>query len=146
MFEAFGWVVVSTSVEIFTDNTLIEKLDELDDIVGRENTQLWRKLRQWLAKNGDTLFKWQFYEHLNNIQGVLQFSYSRNHRSNFVHELLNWISQNGTSSYGIVYFNDDESDDFNKYKILRIARGRVEEFEDPFLSPIIPTLKSSKYA
>lgn len=146
MFEAFGWVIVSTSVEIFTDDTPIEKLDELDDIVNKENIQLWQRLRQWLAENEGTLFKWQFYEHLNNIEGVLQFSYSRNHKSELVYELLTWIAKNGTSSYGIVYFNDDESNDFNEYKILRVARGRVEEFKDPFLSPIVPTLKSSEYA
>ena len=146
MFESFGWVIVSTSVEIFTDDTPIEKLDELDDLVDRENIQLWQRLKQWLAENEDIGFKWHFYEYLNNIQGVLQFSYSRNHKSDFIYEFLTWIAKNGTSSYGIVYFNDDESDDFNKYKILRVVRGKVEEFEDPFLSPIIPTIKSSEYA
>lgn len=83
---------------------------------------------------------------MNNIQGVLQFTYSRNHKSLLVWELLNWIAQNGTGSYGIVYSNDDESINFNEYKVLRIARGEVEEFNDPFLSPIIPTIKSSYYA
>lgn len=71
MFESFGWVIVSTSVEIFTDDTPIEKLDELDDLVDRENIQLWQRLKQWLAENEDIGFKWHFYEYLNNIQGVL---------------------------------------------------------------------------
>ncbi|MDJ0746015.1 MAG: Imm7 family immunity protein [Xenococcaceae cyanobacterium MO_167.B27] len=146
MFEAFGWVIVSTSLEIFTEDTPLEKLDELDDQVNRENNQLWKNLRQWLATHENIWFKWQFYENLNNIQGVLQFSYARNHKSLLVWELLTWIAQNGTSSYGIVYFHDDESNYSNEYKVLRIVRGKVEEFNDPFLSPIIPVIKSSKYA
>jgi hypothetical protein len=146
MFEAFGWVIVSSSLEVFTDDMPLEEIDELDDQVNLKNQQLFQNLRQYLVDHEDVMFKWHLHEHLNNIQGVLQFTYSRNHKSLLVWELLNWIAQNGNSSYGIVYFNDDEAIDFNEYKILRISRGEVKEFNDPFLSPIIPIIKSSYYA
>lgn len=45
-------------------------------------------------------------------------------------------------SYGLLYVRDDESADHaNEFRVFRMARGRVTEHADPFLSPCVPTVE-----
>jgi Immunity protein 7 len=157
MLEAHGWIVVRTSRDCYIGVDITE-VDELDYQVDQADAKLWTQLHDWLGKNESPWFKWQFFEHLNNAPGVLQFFVSRNHRASRMWDLLEWIAKNGTGSYGLVYVHDDEdligvngygrgSNDYsNEFRVWRILRGTVEELDDPFLSPIVPRVNPSEYA
>ncbi len=71
---------------------------------------------------------------------------------------MRWIAANGAGSYGLVFVHDNEDDgtntDYgrgdadhsNALRIWRILNGQVEELDDPFLSPIVPTINPNEYA
>jgi len=66
----------------------------------------------------------------------------RNHRYSAVIDLFRWVAAELPDSYGLLYVRDDEADgQDNEFRAWRLARGRVEEGADPFLSPCIPTLE-----
>ena len=59
MLSAYGWVVVRSSRDRYTDQTSIEDLDELDEQIKLEDCSLWARLRLWLDTEADPWFKWQ---------------------------------------------------------------------------------------
>jgi hypothetical protein len=163
MLEAFGWVIVRTARDVYPKDEepleIPDNLDVLDEEFRAMDRRIWAELRSWLATNADFWFKWQFFEELNNADGILQFCTSRNHRGgSSVWPLMSWIAKNGTGSYGLVYVQDDEDgpgsrhegrgqrDLTNVFRVWRILGGKVEEFDDPFLSPIVPLINPSFYA
>lgn len=157
MLEAYGWVVVRTSRDIFV-NAPFEELDAIDDLVDKRDAQLWNDLQDYLRARELSCLRWQFYERLNNQSGILQFCESRNHRSADTWALMDWIAKHGTGSYGLVYVHDDEDipdnktynrgqhDFANVFRVWRILNGELHELDDPFLSPIVPTINPSEYA
>lgn len=65
-----------------------------------------------------------------------------NHRQRWVFELFSFIAERAPGSYGLLYVWDDEDREHdNEFRVWRMARGRVEEFADPFLSPCVPTFE-----
>lgn len=58
MFEAFGWIIISSSLTVFTDDMPLEKIDKLDDQVNLKNQQLFQNLRQYIVDHEDVMFKW----------------------------------------------------------------------------------------
>ncbi|QDV50445.1 Imm7 family immunity protein [Gimesia fumaroli] len=157
MLEVYGWVVVRTSRDIFV-NATFEELDAIDDIVDLRDAQLWSDLRDRLPTQESSSLRWQFYEHLNNKRGILQFCESTNHRSADTWALMDWIVKHATGSYGLIYVHDDEDIPSNKsysrgqhdfsnvFRVWRILNGELLELEDPFLSPIVPTINPSEYS
>jgi Immunity protein 7 len=77
------------------------------------------------------------------INGSLQLwlSGSPNHRHNLVVEFFRGLATGFPGSYGILYIWDDESEHDNAFRVFRLARGKVEELDDPFLSPCVPTIE-----
>lgn len=163
MLKAFGWVVVRTSRACYTEPVSIEDIiDTLDDEVDVRDHQLWADLLAWLSSEADIHLKWQFFEALNNEQGILQFCTSKNHRGgSTMWDLMDWIVKHGDGSYGLVYVHDDEDgghdspyfgrgraepDFSNVFRVWRILPGKLEELDDPFLSPIVPMINPSHYA
>jgi hypothetical protein len=62
-----------------------------------------------------------------------------------------WLARNALGSYGLVHLHDDEdegesaracgrdgTDYTNAFRVWRLLERNVEEFDDPFLSPIVP--------
>jgi hypothetical protein len=80
-----------------------------------------------------------------NYETVFQCSVSRNHRGELfagLSEVLSWITQQLPGSYGLVYLRDDEDPELpGAFRVLVLARGRIAEHADPFLSPIVPTIE-----
>lgn len=158
MLSAFGWVVVRTSRDCYVDQTSLEDLDALDEQTEVEDRGLWASLRIWLDAEADPWFKWQLFEDLNNDKGILQFCTSRNHRASTLWPLMEWVAENGVGSYGLIYVHDDEDipsvkhygrgeEDFsNEFRVWRILGGKVEELDDPFLSPLVPRINPTFYA
>ncbi len=158
MMEAFGWAVIRTSRDCYVGDIQLEYLDRLDKEVEARDKELWSQLCAWLSSVDDPWLKWQFCEEINNVRGVLQFFTSRNHRSSSVWDLMKWIANNGTGSYGLVYVFDNEdhkgntsygrgsADYSNSFRVWRILNGELAEFDDPFLSPFVPLVNPSGYA
>ena len=156
MFQAMGWVVVRVSRDAYI-GARNDQLDYIDDDLDAQDSKLWARLLAWLEDNSDAgLLRWQFVEHLNNAQGVLQIFASRNHRASSIWPLMDWIAENGTGSYGLIYVWDDEDNGYgrevrtvdhsNEFRVWRILNGKVEEFADPFLSPIVPVINPTFFA
>jgi hypothetical protein len=153
----YGWCVLRSSREDYRGAN-INDVDEIDDLVDAADTELWSRFRKWMASNDESYIKWALHEQLNNRRGILMFCVSRNHRASSVWDMVQWIAEQGTGSYGLFYVHDDEdqigninydrgTEDFsNVFRVHRIANGVVTEMSDPFLSPIVPTLNPSNLA
>jgi len=82
-----------------------------------------------------------------NYKQVFQCSESHNHRGDThsrLLDVLSWIAKSLPGSYGLVYWYDDESPGrhhFDGYRVIRIARGLLDDRYDPFLSPIAPVVE-----
>ena len=69
-----------------------------------------------------------------------------NHRREYVIEIFKWIADNIPGAYGILYINDDE-DSYrennyeNEFRVWKLARGKLEELDDKYLSPRIPEVE-----
>ena len=61
-------------------------------------------------------------------------------RAREVFDLWRFIAETAPGSFGLLYYRDDECEpDVHRVQVLR--RGTVEERNDPFLSPIVPTVE-----
>jgi hypothetical protein len=60
-------------------------------------------------------------------------------------EFFKYIAQIAPGSYGILYVLDDEdliNDNDNYFKVFVLAKGKITEHRDSYLSPFIPTVES----
>jgi repressor of nif and glnA expression len=74
----------------------------------------------------------------------LNITVAHNRHGEHVIDFFKWISSIAIGSYGLLYVQDDE--DFqrgndNQFKVWRMRKGKVDELDDPFLSPIHPNIE-----
>jgi len=145
MLLAMGWAVIQSSRMVYS-SAACEQLDDLDKEVSASDKLLYIQLRDWLELNGSDWLKWQFSERINNHGGILQFHTSRNHRSPSVWSFMQFISEQSSGSYGVVFVHDDEenngrtSNDFSQsFRVWRILDGQITEHADPLFSPFSST-------
>ena len=151
MLIAHGWAVLQSS-RIKYANPNPDEWFILDEESKKADETLWRNFRLWMKENEDPFMVWQLTERLNNEHGLLQFAVSRNHRGSSLWEMLRWLANNSDGTYGIVFVHDDEdiaenkdygrgdNDYSNRFRVWRVLKGELLEFDDPFLSPIVPTI------
>ena len=127
MFEFHGWA----SVQYHTH-----------DIDSSLQDQCWQHLVNYVATIPNSLV------HLQRCNGCdsLSVAGQHNHRSNYIIELFQWVAEHASGSYGLLYVRDDEDDSrngnfSNEFRVWRLCRGRLTECDDPFLSPVIPTIE-----
>lgn len=56
-----------------------------------------------------------------------------------------YVGKIAPGSYGILYTRDSDAminDDYNKFNVYALVRGKLIKHEDPFLSPVMPTIES----
>ena len=79
-----------------------------------------------------------------NVLVVLHYSVCHNHRGDTHARLLRvleWITTHLPGSHGLVYWYDDECadkyeyDPFDGYRVIVVAKGKLTDRYDPFLSP-----------
>lgn len=151
MLLAHGWAVLQSSREKYASANPDDWFT-LDEQSQADDKKLWADFTAWMNTHADPFIIWQLI-HLNNHHGLLQFSVSRNHRGcSIVWDMLDWLANSSESNYAIVYVHDDEDlkgntkhgrgkeDHSNNYRIWRVLKGEVQEFEDTLLSPIVPTI------
>ena len=169
MLFAVGWAVVRCSREPYRQvleehgegsPELLEALERVDDEVQAQEVELLARLKSFLVKERLGL-DWHIGQRMYHSCGVLTFTSSSNHRGQTPGpvDLLRWLAEQGPGSYGLVYLHDDEdvgdagrargrdgTDCSNEFRVWRLLAGKVEELDDPFLSPIIPRLDPNHYA
>jgi hypothetical protein len=154
MLNAFGWCVVMSSRSPYVGATLNDAVAQIDNQVAKQDDRVATDLLAWL---GDPVDQGDFMWSLKPIQWsdakVLLYTASRNHRGSRLWDFHDWIVQNAPGSYGITYVHDDEDDGAYRpdrrhgidrtgvFRVFRIANGKIDEFDDPFLSPIMPTIR-----
>ena len=122
MFEFHGWAVIHG-----------------DDAEGPVPKAFVAAVNARLQECDDRASQFQVSE-LGNDMTVLTVNGLRNHPQKQVLALFEWIAEHSPNSYGLLYVNDDEhSDRDNEFVMWRLARGRLKEQSDPFLSPRVPT-------
>ncbi|EGF29226.1 Imm7 family immunity protein [Rhodopirellula baltica] len=127
MIEFHGWA----SISYHTHDTDSFKQDAC-----------WDALVAYVADMPNDFAKLQRY----NCCDSLTIAGQHNHVGGYVIDLFRWIAENCPGSYGLLYIRDDEDSnrggDFtNVFRVWRLCRGTLTEMDDPFLSPVIPTVE-----
>lgn len=157
MMLAVGWFIVAVPRQGYKAAGL-EDIDRLDDEYDGQDEVLWNALEHWLGEHADGFLQWNFTRHNNNARGLLQVSTSRNHRVSCIWDLLNWLAQSSSGSYGVLHVHDDEDrnrrnvsqggadtcDHSNEFRIWCLKRGSLCEHADTLLSPLVPAVKDAE--
>ena len=158
MLNAYGWCVVRASREPYRDVTPDgDAIDKLDEQLDSEDAKLSNDLAEWLNESAPGL-QWTLNHRAWSDARVVLYSVSRNHRASHLWDFLDWVVANAPGSYGLTFVHDDEdvpgnrtygrgdADHSNEFRVFRIANGKIEEFDDPFLSPLVPTINPTEYS
>jgi Immunity protein 7 len=130
MFEYHGWVTISDTPGDGDELRLQQAVDLVQ-----------RTLAALAGGYGLADLRWE------NGRPMLHVAGSPNHAGRHreeLGELMASVGRVAPGSYGLLYFHDDEDPDperRNAFRVLRLARGRVSEHPDPFLSPVVPTIE-----
>lgn len=80
-----------------------------------------------------------------NGEYYLEFSMFSNHMAQDAKDLLElfyYIGEVAIGSYGLLYLhNDEDVIKHNAFKVYRLCKGKVIEYDDKLLSPCIPTIE-----
>src|SRR5262245_59686948 len=126
MFEFHGWAVIDV------DNDNADWLHRLD--------QALRFVRRTIKKVEHGLYTFDIAEGGNGLN-VHVLHGLRNHRNGDAINLYKRVAAEVPLAYGMLYVHDWESNTLdNEFQVFRMARGQVQEFADPFLSPRVPTI------
>lgn len=72
---------------------------------------------------------------------VLSVHGLRNHAYESVATHFQWIAAELPESYSLLYIRDDEQlDRENQFSVYRLARGKLDRFDDKLFSPCIPII------
>ncbi len=129
MVEIHGWLTIRETFRADLEEE--EQLGSLIEIIRREIDKL-----KWFKPE----IKFQ------NGEAYIEFSLFCNHINSEVSEifkLVKYIGETADGSYGLIYLYNDEDRNGkeNQFQVFLLARGKIEEKTDPFLSPIIPTIE-----
>lgn len=135
MFEFHGW----STIRVYASDS-----ESLEIIHAREEHAISR-VRARIRETQDEFSQFGL-QRTSNALIVLQTHGLRNHRYEPVLELFQWVATEFPLSYGLLYVHDDEDvrrgfDYSNEFRVWRMARGELIEFDDPFLSSYIPTVE-----
>lgn len=131
MVELHGWVTLrETSSSSFDEE---ENICFLVEKIRAEITKLSWFRPEIKAQNGEWFIEFTIFCNRINPQ-VLE-----------VFELYKKIGQLAKGSYGLIYLYNDENTHGkeNLFQVFSMIRGIVRERNDPFLSPIIPTIEDA---
>lgn len=129
MVELHGWITIRETFRAVWEEE--EKIDLLVAKIRDEINRLsWFK-PEIKAQNGEWFLEFTLFSNRINPQ-ILE-----------VFELCKWIGKVADGSYGLIYLYNDEDRNGkeNQFQVFSLARGVVSENNDPFLSPIIPTIE-----
>lgn len=129
MIELHGWITIREHYEAI--ETEEENIDIVVSYIKEElNKQLW------------------FHPQIKVLNGeyYMEFTLFANHKNSELEEvfqLYNIIGQAAKGSYGLIYLHDDEDNGGkeNEFQVFVLAKGKVKQCKDSFLSPFIPLVE-----
>lgn len=130
MYTAHGWFELAESTEDTDTGNLRAAVDDLE-----------ARLQVFPSHTG--------FAHVHALNGsyflvVQVFANRRRQEAEDVDALLDHLARTLPGSRGILYERDDETTappGPNAYRVRVLARGRITEREDPFLSPCNPVIE-----
>ena len=129
MVEINGWISIHITTDGENEYGKLEKaIEKIDHFL--KPLKLFNQFFKIEALNGyHTLFIGLNHNHENGYYDL-------------IYQLLNEICIIAPGSYGIIYIrNDEDKLDFNKFKIIKIAKGKITIEDDDFLSPCNPIIE-----
>ena len=131
MFEFHGWITLR-----------VDDSDDADIGVLRAREELAiEQLDAAIREHCDDISLFEIKRTSNDLL-VLVTHGLRNHADRGVVSLYRWIAENLTNSYGLLYVHDDEDPVHdNEFRVFKLAKGKLSEHADPFLSPYSPTVE-----
>lgn len=130
MYEFHGWLGLAESTEESEISRLQPIIDELRTLLAGF---VWPNVKVALLLLNGTYF--------------LTITANVNRRRSEaaqIEKVIHFISERLPGSWGLLYERDDETTappGPNAFRVRTVARGRVEEHTDPFLSPCRPTIE-----
>ncbi|MFF3559399.1 Imm7 family immunity protein [Streptomyces sp. NPDC002574] len=128
MFEYHGWISVQERPHANDDDGSSARLGEIVEGIQariREIDSPYLLDLRWM--NGEPFL------HLGGFP---------NHRDEDVVSLFAEVGERAPGSYGVLHIRDDEDlGHENEVVVIRMVRGTVTEYTEPFLSPCIPALE-----
>jgi Immunity protein 7 len=132
MFEFHGWATIRVAEPERPDFKPIGRGTEVEAI---------KRVRAAINDAHDEFSLFEVRQTSNNMIVLLAHGL-RNHQFEPVVGLFRWVAAELPDSYGLLYIHNDESEVHgNEFRVWRLARGNLEELNDPFLSPYIPTVE-----
>ncbi|HTJ68786.1 MAG TPA: Imm7 family immunity protein [Actinospica sp.] len=133
MYEFHGWFEISESTDESDTGTLSEGVAELHAMVEALG---WRTASATLRVfNGS---------HVLNLDGLTN---RRGTEADELDSLLTHVCKRFPGSYGLIYDRSDNDPEFvggpNAFRVRVMARGEFVAHQDPFLSPIQPTIEAA---
>ncbi|MFK7845588.1 MAG: Imm7 family immunity protein [Rhodothermales bacterium] len=147
MFTCFGWANVCSNRDHI--DPLSDDESEFEELAQKSDEQLYLELEKKIdAVAINSWIEITFHRQFNNAYGVLSLIGNHNHRYEPAIDLFRWIAEHGKGSHGLLFVLDDEDqhrgrDNSNCYKVWKLLRGEVQEIDDPFFSPYIPTVEGN---
>jgi immunity protein 7 of polymorphic toxin system len=131
MYEVHGWLNLSESTYESDGGNLENKVGTLRSTV--EERFVWPNIKvELFVLNG---------QHMMTIAGYVN---RPTDDARAIHDLIYLVASSLPGSWGLLYERDTDivdGLDLGSYQVTRVARGRVERREDPFLSPTNPTIE-----
>ena len=128
MIELHGWVTIRETYEAKFDEE-----DNIDTVIENINKEIEKLLwfKPYIKVQNGTYF----------LEFTL-FSNRKNSESQEIFKLYSRIGELASGSYGLIYLYDDEEEEKeNQFQVFSLARGRVQELNDVYLSPIVPMIE-----
>jgi hypothetical protein len=130
MHEFHAWIGLSESTTESDEGQLAEKVTELQDLVADSH---WH----------DAVFE------VKNLNGQFFLSATgfvnrRREEGDRLDLFLAVVARRLPGSYGLIYDRDDEMPEPpgpNAFRVRVLARGKITEHQDPFLSPCNPVIE-----
>ena len=118
----------------------------------------WITLRDnYYIEDEEDLDIWPIYDKISSLsleglcitamngERYIEYSLFSNHMAQDAKELLElfyYVGEVAIGSYGLLYLYDDEDPTKdNSFKVYRLCKGKVVEFDDQLLSPFNPTIE-----
>lgn len=128
MFEFHGWSIIRYDSHGTNSIKQAKCWEEIHDWINA-------KYKPWIEMRLITLNTY-------NDQNCIAINGLHNHYDDWPVEIFKHISEYAPGSYGLLYYNDDESKEFpNQFQVYRLAKSKLTYFEDSFLSPYIPIVE-----
>jgi Immunity protein 7 len=132
MFEFHGWITVQVA--------------DPEEITEEQEEVALQRIQKKVAETQQETYGWfEVKTSMNNLTVIVAHGL-RNHTQPMPLELFVWVGENYPLSYGLLYIHDNEWDlkRDNEFVVYRLAQGKITEFQDQFLSPVIPTIESER--